>query len=224
MRSHLFVITFALLALAVGRAARAQEGEGEHFETDRDSFTPATVTVDTGRLILESGYSFIDNRDVPDSHSFPEAIARYGITDWLELRVGANYEVGGAPNSVSGNGGGVGEQETAELESEAKVLYGFKAALTEQDGWRPRSIAIVQGNTPTAGAETATHLVATYAWGWEFAEGWLWDSSIRYGDGADEEDHFNAGPLPPSSNYRSPSSGTPTSNTSESSRTAAMTI
>src|SRR5262249_42491159 len=34
----------------------------EHLETDRDSFTPATTTVNKNRWILESSYSFIDNR------------------------------------------------------------------------------------------------------------------------------------------------------------------
>jgi hypothetical protein len=55
----------------------------------------------------------------------------------------------------------------------------------------PRSIAILQAATPTSGAESDTHLVATYAWGWELADGWLWDSALRYGDGAAEEDDFN---------------------------------
>ena len=136
------------------------------METDRDSFTPATTTAGAGRLILESGYSFIDNRGVPETHSFPEFIGRYGISEWLELRVGANYEVGGASNPVSGSGGAIGDIDAAEIEHEAKVSYGLKAALTEQDGWMPRSAAIVAGTTPTSGAETDTHVVATYVWGW----------------------------------------------------------
>lgn len=169
---------------------RAQEAEAEHIETDRDSFTPATITAARGRLILESGHSFIDNRGVPETHSFPELIARLGVTDWLELRIGSNYEVGGESNSITG-GGGDGDLDSVEIESEAKVTYGFKAALTDQDGWRPRSIVILQGATPTSGPENDTHVVATYAWGWELAEGWLWDSAFRYGDGAAEEDDFS---------------------------------
>src|SRR4029453_3610479 len=42
----------------------------EHLETDRDSFTPATTTAGAGRWIVESAYSFIDNRRAPDTSSF----------------------------------------------------------------------------------------------------------------------------------------------------------
>jgi hypothetical protein len=183
----------AILAIPLLMGAtfvHAQQFEQAPLETDRDSFTPATETVETGRLVLESGYSFIDNRDAAETHSLPELIARYGVTDWLEFRLGSNYEVGGEANAISGSGGG-GDFDGVEIESEAKVTYGLKAALTSQDGWMPRSIAILQAATPTSGAENDTHLVATYAWGWELADGWLWDSALRYGDGAAEEDDFN---------------------------------
>jgi hypothetical protein len=71
------------------------------------------------------------------------------------------------------------------------VAYGLKAALTEQDGWLPQSAAILQATTPTSGPETDTHMIASYVWGWEVAPRWHWDSAIRYGDGAEEEDEFN---------------------------------
>lgn len=169
----------------------AQEGETDSLETDRDSFTPATSTAGHRRLILEAGYSFIDNIGVPETHSFPELLVRYGVSERFELRLGANYEVGGESGSVSGGSGGSGEFEGGEIESEAKVTYGVKGMLTEQEGWLPDSAVIVQGNTPTSGPETDTHVVATYVWGWQLVEGWVWDSSIRYGDASAEEDHFN---------------------------------
>jgi len=172
-------------------AAFAQDSALEHIETDRDSFTPATTTTAAGRLILESAYSFVDNRDVPETHSFPELIGRYGVAEWLELRLGSNYEVGGESNSISGGGSGADDFDSAEIETDAHISYGFKAALTDQNGWLPQSVVIVQGATPTSGRETATHAIATYAWGWELADGWLWDSAIRYGDASTEEDNFN---------------------------------
>ncbi len=186
----LAILLAASIAIAASNAA-GQEGEGDHIETDRDSFTPATTVAGRERLIVESAYSFIDNRDVAETHSFPELISRYGVSDWLELRLGANYEVGGASNSVSTSGGDIDDLEGEGIETDTRLSYGFKAALTEQDGWVPRSVAILQGNTPTSGKETATHLVATYAWGWTLAERWQWDSAIRYGDGAVEGDNFN---------------------------------
>jgi hypothetical protein len=184
-----FIIAASCALIAPYSAA--QEAGEEHIETDRDSFTPATTTAGSGRWVLEAGYSFIDNVGAAETHSFPEMIARYGVSDWLELRLGANYEVGGESNSVSGSGGDAGDVEAGEIESEAKVFYGFKAALTEQDGWMPRIAAIVHGNTPTSGPESGTLVVATYAWGWTLVDGCVWDSAIRYGEGVSEHDHFN---------------------------------
>lgn len=185
----LAILMAASFAIAAP-AAWAQERE-DHLETDRDSFTPATTVAGPGRLILESAYSFIDNRDAAETHSYPELIGRYGVAEWLELRLGANYEIGGESNSISGTGGDAGELEAGDIESESKVFYGFKAALSEQDGWMPRSAAILHGNTPTSGAETSTHVVATYVWGYTLVEGWEWDTAIRYGDASGEEDDFN---------------------------------
>ena len=82
------------------------------------------------------------------THSYPELLIRRGFGDRVELRLGWNYEVGGAGRLVSGNGGAV--FETATIERESQMLYGVKAAVSEQDGWRPRSAAILQGYTPPA--------------------------------------------------------------------------
>lgn len=170
----------------------AEEGEeDDEIETDRDSFTPATTAAPFQRLIVESAWSFIDNRTVPDTHSLPELICRYGVNDWLELRVGWNYEVGGAPNSISGNIGEDPEEDQNALERDSQIFYGAKAALTSQGAWRPQSALIVQAGTPTSGKDTATQLFATYVFGWQLANRWKWDSAIRYGYDSAEGDHFN---------------------------------
>ncbi|MBX3426372.1 MAG: transporter [Pirellulales bacterium] len=176
------------LALA-GRAIAQGEG-ADSIETDRDSFTPSTSTTSRGRAIVESSYSFIDNRSVAETHSFPELLVRCGLSDWLELRLGANYEVGGESSAVSG-GGAIGFLDSGEIESETKLLYGLKAALANQSGWVPRSAVILQGTTPASGPETATHLTATYVWGWRLAEGWQWDSAFRFATGSAEGDRFH---------------------------------
>jgi hypothetical protein len=178
-------------AAVEGRATETAAGgeEEEHLETDRDSFTPATTLVGHGRTMIEGSYSFIDNRDASDSHSYPELLTRVGLTDWFELRLGWNHEAGGG-GAVSGSEVG-GAEETAEFETESKVLYGFKVAVSEQENWLPRSALIVHATTPTSGANTATQFVTGYVAGWTLPNGWDLDSSLRYAAANEEGDHFN---------------------------------
>ncbi len=171
-------------------ATEVDGGAADEIETDRDSFTPATTVTPRGRTIFELAHTFIDNRSVPETHSFPELLARYGASDWLELRLGWNYEVGGASSPVSGNvPSDLGEE--AELEREHRLLYGFKAGLTEQEAWRPQNVMILQGFTPTGGESTDTHVSAAYALGWTLSNSWIWDSAVRYSTGSLEDDRFN---------------------------------
>ena len=148
-------------------ADRRSEGEPEEeerrspfedkIETDRDAFTPSTKTTPLNRLIVESSYSFIDNRGAPDTNSFPELLLRYGLFKRFELRLGWNYEAGGGGNVVSGNAGETAEGvDTSSLTREQRMLYGFKASLTEQQSWRPDSILIVMGVTPTGRRQPKT--------------------------------------------------------------------
>jgi hypothetical protein len=160
------------------------------IETDRDSFTPSTRTVETGWFVLESSYSFLDERHVPPTHSFPELLLRYGLLERLELRLGWNYEVGGASGDVSGSGG-EGFVQGAGVKRDSRVSYGLKAGLTEQQGWVPQSAFILQALTPTTGETTATQLVATYVFGWELANRWKLDAAFRYEAANEAGDHFD---------------------------------
>jgi hypothetical protein len=168
----------------------AESEESTEIETDRDSFTPATTTAGRGLVIVESAYTFIDNASVPETHSYPELLVRRGIGDWLELRLGWNYEIGGAGSPVSGNTPGILNEEP-ELEEESRFLYGFKSRFTEQDRWLPESAMIVQGYTPTSGKADATDVSAGYVFGWTLPSEIVWDTSIRYSTARLEEDDFN---------------------------------
>jgi hypothetical protein len=176
-----------------------REAEGEErrspfedpIETDRDAFTPTVRTAPVNRWIMESSYSFIDNRGAPETHSFPELLVRYGLLRRLELRLGWNFEVGGGGNVVSGSSGELEEGvDTSHLTREDRLLYGLKATLTEQESWLPDSIAIVQGYTPTGGDATASQLVATYAFGWRLPNRWRFDSSLRFATDSDNGNRF----------------------------------
>jgi hypothetical protein len=162
------------------------------IETDRDSFTPATTTAGRRRLIVESAYSFTDNRVVKETHSFPELLFRYGLTERLELRLGWNYEVGGAGNDISGVD--VSEENLpleSTVERESRIAYGLKFRVTDQMEWMPRSAVILQGFSPTTGKEMDTQFVGTYVFGWELPHRWQLDSAIRYATGSAEEDRFD---------------------------------
>lgn len=161
----------------------------EHIETDRDSFTPSTRTVEAGRWVFESSYSFIDNRDTAETHSLPELLLRYGLSDRIELRLGGNYEVGGEGADVSG-GTGNEELEGGGIVRETQVLYGLKVRLTEQRDWLPESSVIVQGHTPMSGPDPATAFNLGFIAGWEFPDEWKLDSAIRYGADKEKEDRF----------------------------------
>jgi hypothetical protein len=174
-------------------AERRENPFEDPIETDRDSFTPATTTAGRRRLIVESAYSFIDNRVVKETHSFPELLFRYGLTERLELRLGWNYEVGGAGNEISGVD--VGEDDLSlenGLERESRIAYGLKYKVTNQSRWVPGSAVIVQGFSPTSGKATDTQLIGTYVFGWELPNRWKLDSALRYATGSAEEDRFNS--------------------------------
>ncbi len=184
----------AMAATATVENAAAQAGldrtaaaRPDEIETDRDSFTFAPTTAGAQRTILEASYSFIDNRLGPEAHSVPELLVRQGLGDKVELRVGFNYEAGG-PGTVSGNEVG-GEDVISEYES--RVLYGTKVETSEQAGWIPQSALIMQGYTSTYGPTTQSTVVAGEAFGWRFANGWEWNSAMRYGTGFVEADAFN---------------------------------
>lgn len=177
------------------RARSATEAEGERssrpLETDRNAFTPATTVVGRGLTVIESSYSFIDNRGtIPDTSSLPELLTRFGVTDRLELRLGWNFETGGGGGISGSDAPGIGE-ETSQRTEESRLLYGFKAQITEQEGWKPESVVIVQAQTPSSGPNTATQLILTSACGWKLTEIWRLDCSFRYADSSKEHDRFN---------------------------------
>lgn len=172
------------------QAESVRAAEADEIETDRDSFTPATTVAGYRRAIVEAAYTFVDNRSVAETHSLPELLVRYGACDWLELRVGWNYEVGGASSPVSGNVPSDFE-EGGELEREARLLYGFKAQLTAQEGWVPQSAFLLQGFTPTEGEANDTDFTGTYVFGWTLPNDWVWDTALRASTGNFEDDSFH---------------------------------
>ena len=170
--------------------AVAAAQEHEELNTDRDAFTPATRTVERGRVLNEMSYVHIDNRGTPDTNSLPELLVRWGAFERLELRFGFNYEAGSGGSVVTpveGDEGLAGDR----IEKESSFLYGLKLWVTDQEGWVPRSSVIVEAFTPVSGELFGTEPAATYAFGWEFFDEWRFDTAIRYVYSDSEEGFFN---------------------------------
>jgi hypothetical protein len=185
-------VLFAAAERAQAQDARGRPTEfnppGAEMETDRDSFTPATSSVGTSRVMIESSYSFIANRSLPDANSVPELLVRTGITDRFEVRLGWNYEAGGPTGAVAGSD--LGDEDFV-TEKSSKVLYGFKFEQNQQKGWVPESALIVEGYTPTSGPSSFSRLVIAEVFGWNLPNGWQWNSSLRYGMNNNLTDDFN---------------------------------
>lgn len=162
--------------------------EDEPLETDRDSFTPSTTTVGSRRWVLESAYSFVEGGSGEDTHSLPEFIGRFGLTERLELRFGWNYETGGG-GSVS-NASSHGEAHSGGSVQESEFQYGVKLDVSDEDRWVPDSAFILQAATPTSGPETATDFQVGYVFGWEILDDWILDSAIRNIWSEEEGDRF----------------------------------
>lgn len=167
----------------------------DEMETDRDAFTPASSVVGRGRTVIETAYSFLENRRSYETHSLPELLLRYGLSERLELRLGFNAEVGGGSNEISGSASSFHESpsEGSRLERESKISYGVKVRLTDQDAWLPRTALILTGTTPTGGSEgtsTATQLIATGIAGWEMPNRWRFDTSLRFGTASQSGDRY----------------------------------
>lgn len=168
-------------------SSEIESGEEGEIETDRDSFTPSTKTVAFGRWLFESSYSFIDQRQGYETHSFPEILLRYGLTERMEMRLGWNYELGGPNSLLTGNT----QHHHTEFEEGSRLLYGIKWAAFEQQGPRPETSFIVQGSTPTFGESSDTFLSVTGVSGWQTHNGLTIDFATRFQTSQEDEDHFN---------------------------------
>jgi hypothetical protein len=183
---HTATLVLACLPCLVSASA----AEFPELDTDRDAFTPATTTAKVGTILTEASYVWIDNRDTPATNSFPELLVRVGSRERFEWRFGFNYEQNSGGSVVAAVE--VGEPPAGEAGTdEANLLYGFKVRLTDQEGWIPRSAAILEAFTPVAGDIWGTEPAVTYALGWEFAAAWRFDTAIRYARAESEEGWFD---------------------------------
>ena len=166
------------------RIVRGQESESlydEPLATDRPDFTEASSVVGRGVLQLETGYTYFNDDEDGIStrtHSLPETLFRYGISDNVELRLVWNYFW----------------EETSELGSSVRrdgaddMFLGAKFALTSQEGLRPETALIVHMTAPTGGAAfTNQHceVRTNFLYGWDLPNDTSIAGSFGYGTATD---------------------------------------
>ncbi len=66
--------------------------EEDRIDPDRPHFPEASTTVGKGRVVLESGYTFMEKRSSFSSQTYPEALLRVGMfAEWFEFRIGQSF-------------------------------------------------------------------------------------------------------------------------------------
>jgi hypothetical protein len=138
-----------LLNWALGDQERADEKEEpgqepERLDPDRPHLAEASTTVERGRIVLESGYTFTEKGSAFSSHSYPEALLRIGMfADWFEFRIGQN--VLSETHTVAGR--------RTHPDGAQDLYLGVKLALTDQKRYLPQIALIPQMTVPTGSRE-----------------------------------------------------------------------
>lgn len=94
MRSLLGIVC-ALLLTDIAQGESGPLGWGreelrEELSSDRPDFTESVMTIESGHMQFELGYTFTKDNEGQDElrqHVVPEALARFGVTEDLELRL-----------------------------------------------------------------------------------------------------------------------------------------
>ena len=141
------------------------EEERERIETERHDFTQSTTVVGRGVVQVESGYSFFqlsDEEEVEDSHTTPELMIRFGLTDKLEFRIRYNEVWQFGEEDFSGS---------------EDLQLNFKIRTTDQLNWRPESALEVGIGVPTGGVDFSTDEVE---FGLDYIYGWKLNSRMEF--------------------------------------------
>lgn len=146
----------------------------ERIETDRHNFTQSATTV--GRYVaqVEAGYSYFykDQHDeVEHSHTTPEMLLRFGLTEDIEFRLRWNHASRFIENHEN-------------IDGAEDLRWSFKLGVTEQRCWVPESALEIRSTAPTGGTAWTTENVEfglDYIYVWDIAEYWELYGSTGFG-------------------------------------------
>ena len=181
-------LTAARPQLNLDAAAETAADDDNELRTDRDAYTFVPTTARFGETILESSFSYIDNPGFASTYSFPELLVRVGVNDWMEARLGWNYDIGGI-NDITGMGsiGGL----ISPSEANGSFLFGTKIRLLENEGRRPAASIMMHGQTPTSGGDNTTDPSASAVLEWKVQDDWLLALGLHYQVLTDPDDYYN---------------------------------
>jgi len=154
----------------------------ERIETERHDFTQSAITVGHGVFQVEGGYSYFykdSEGEIEGSHTGPEMLLRYGVSEDIEVRLRWNY----AWQFI--------DVEPDESGSE-DLRYSVKLQMTRQieEGLLPTSALEIRGTAPTGGEAYSTGRVEfglDYIYLWELTEELTFAGSTGFGtDGLGE--------------------------------------
>jgi hypothetical protein len=142
----------------------------EPIETDRHDFTQSARTVGRGVVQLEAGYSYFykdTDHEIEHSHTMPEMLWRWGVSQDIEFRLRWNYVW-------------LSTDEGHELDSAEDLRWGFKLQVTEHERLCPESALEIRNTAPTGGRAWTTDRVEfglDYIYTWQLSEKWTLSGS-----------------------------------------------
>lgn len=146
----------------------------ERIETERHDFTQSATTVGCGVFQIEGGYTYFykdHEHEIEQSHTGPELLLRYGLSDDIEFRLRWNY----AWRFVDGGD---------DLQGAEDLRPSIKLGITDQECWIPESALEVRMTVPSGGNAWTTDRVEfglDYIYAWEVGECWELYGSTGFG-------------------------------------------
>lgn len=148
----------------------------ERIETERHDFTQSAVTVGRGVFQAESGYTFFYRHtqgETESSHTFPEMLLRFGLTEDIEFRLRWNH----VWQFVD---------ESADQTGSEDLRYSFKFQITRAPpcGMMPTSALELRGTAPTGSEEFTTNRAEfslDYIYQWQLFDGVSLAGSTGFG-------------------------------------------
>ncbi len=181
MNKCLSILVAAFSALSV--PVHCQTDGEDPLVTDRPDFTESAEAVAVKRVQLEFGWTFERSGDV-ETHTVGELLARVGVRENVELRVGVNSYV-----DVTAPGGDLSGPEEAFLGVKVKLVEG-----EETCGFGIPHVAVLAGASLPIGSDDisadGSEPEAVLALAWDLSERYSLGSNLGVANLNGETDRF----------------------------------